>query len=211
MTLLRLALATGILLLPGAVVARSLGLRGASATLAWSLVILFGALAVTGGHVGRSLITGCLAFALVLTALVLLIGRARFAAFAARYETRIAPRRIPLTIAAGALLGILVTLTSVGAGALGAVILIMLHPSMPVARIAGVDIAHAVPLTLVAGLGHVWLGTVDFSLAANLLAGSVPGIVAGSLLAGRLPEALVRRLLAFVLLYAGVRLALASL
>ena len=69
---------------------------------------------------------------------------------------------------------------------------------------------HAVPLTLVAGLGHLWLGTVNFALVANLLLGSVPGIIAGSLLAGGLPDALVRRLLALVLLYAGGRLAFVS-
>jgi uncharacterized membrane protein YfcA len=82
---------------------------------------------------------------------------------------------------------------------------------MPAARIAGVDIAHAVPLTLVAALGHLWLGTVDWGLVANLLAGSVPGIMAGSLLAGRLPDSLLRRVLALALLCAGARLAYASL
>lgn len=169
------------------------------------------ALAATGAQARGSLIAGCLALALILTALCLLVGRARFAALAAPYEARIAQRRIPLTVAAGALLGVLVALSSIGAGALGAVLLVVLHPSMPAARIAGVDIAHAVPLTLVAGIGHLWLGTVDFALAANLLAGSVPGIVAGSLLAGRLPENLLRRLLALVLLYAGTRLALTGL
>ena len=90
-------------------------------------------------------------------------------------------------------------------------LLVALYPNLPTARIAGVDIAHAVPLTLVAGLGHLWLGTVNFALVANLLLGSVPGIVAGSLLAGGLPDALVRRLLALLLLYAGGRLAFASL
>ena len=142
--------------------------------------------------------------------MALLVGRARIASLAARYETRIAPKRALLTVAAGALLGVLVTVSSIGAGALGAVLLVALYPSMPAARIAGVDIAHAVPLTLVAGLGHLWLGTVNFALAGNLLLGSVPGIVIGSLLAGGLPDALVRRLLAFVLLYAGARLAFAA-
>jgi hypothetical protein len=157
--------------------------------------------------VKSTLINAALAVALVLTALVLLVGRKPFQGLAARYERGIAPLRLPLTIAAGALLGVLVTLSSVGAGALGAVLLVALHPGIPALEVAGTDIAHAVPLTLVAGLGHLWLGHVDFGLAANLLAGSVPGIVAGSLLAGRLPDALVRRLLALVLLYAGVRLA----
>ncbi len=155
-------------------------------------------------------ITWMLALALVLTALALLAGRDRLAAFAARYDTHIAPRRAALTVLSGALLGTLVTLSSVGAGALGAALLVILHPSMPAARIAGVDIAHAVPLTAVAGLGHFWLGHVDLVLAGTLLAGAIPGILAGSLLAGRLPEVLIRRLLALVLLGAGARLAAAG-
>jgi uncharacterized membrane protein YfcA len=174
-------------------------------------VLTIGALAATGGHAKPGLFMGVLALALILTAAALLFGRSRVAALARRYDTRIAPLRTPLTVAAGALIGVLVTLSSVGAGALGAVMLVALHPSMAAGRIAGIDIAHAVPLTLVAGLGHLWLGHVDFALVANLLAGAVPGIIAGSVLAGRLPEHLVRRLLALVLLYAGARLAYASL
>jgi uncharacterized membrane protein YfcA len=157
-----------------------------------------------------SLLNTALAAALLLTALVLLIGRTRFQRFALRYEASIGRARLPLTVLAGLALGALVSLSSIGAGALGAVMLVALYPRLPAASIAGTDIAHAVPLTLVAGLGHLWLGHVDFAIAANLLAGSVPGIVAGSLLAGRLPDALVRRLLAFVLLYAGARLAVAG-
>ena len=192
---------------------RTLDLRIAGLLAAGSVpaaVLTIAALAATGGHADRGFITAALATALLLTALALLAGRARVAALALRYETRIAPLRPVLTVAAGALLGVLVTVSSIGAGALGAVLLVALHPSMPAARIAGVDIAHAVPLTLVAGAGHLWLGNVDFALALNLLAGSVPGILAGSVLAGRLSDALVRRLLAFVLLYAGARLAFAG-
>lgn len=192
---------------------RTLDLRLAGMLAAGSVpaaALTIGVLAATGGHARSGMITSALAVALILTALALLVGRARIAAWAARYEARIAPNRKALTVAAGALLGVLVTVSSIGAGALGAVLLVALHPTMPAARIAGVDIAHAVPLTLVAGLGHLWLGTVNFTLVANLLLGSVPGIVLGSLLAGGLPDALVRRLLAFVLLYAGTRLAFAS-
>lgn len=188
---------------------RLAGLLAAGSVPAAALTI--GVLAATGGHARSVLIASALAAALMLTALALLVGRARVAAFAARYEARIAPNRAALTIASGAALGALVAVSSIGAGALGAVLLVALHPSMPAARIAGVDIAHAVPLTLVAGLGHLWLGTIDFTLVANLLLGSIPGIVAGSLLAGVLPDTLLRRLLALVLLYAGARLALASL
>jgi uncharacterized protein len=185
---------------------RLAGLLALGSVPAAGLTLAF--LATSGAKSG--LINVSLAAALIVTALVLLLGRAPFQAFAARYERRIAPLREPLTVAAGALLGVLVTLSSVGAGALGAVLLIALYPGISALAVAGTDIAHAVPLTLVAGLGHLWLGHVDFGLAANLLAGSVPGIVAGSLLAGRLPDAVVRRVLALVLLYAGARLAAAS-
>ena len=167
-------------------------------------------LALTGLHARSTVITLALAFALMLTALALLAGRTRVLALAGRYEASIAPRRDRLTVAAGAALGILVTVSSIGAGALGAVMLVALYPRLSAVRVAGTDIAHAVPLTLVASIGHFWLGHVDLWLAATLLVGSIPGIVAGSLLAGRLPEAVVRRTLAFVLLYAGTRLAFAS-
>jgi uncharacterized membrane protein YfcA len=172
--------------------------------------LTIGAPATTGAHARSDLVTAFLALALILTAVALLAGRARIARLAARYEARIAPRRRTLTVAAGVAIGVLVAVSSVGAGALGAALLVALHPTMPAARIAGVDIAHAVPLTLVAGLGHLWLGTVDLALAANLLAGAVPGILAGSLLAGRLSDELVRRALGLVLLLAAARIALAS-
>ena len=185
---------------------RIAGLLALGSVPASILTIAF--LAVHG--VRTSLLNAALALALMLTATVLLVGRARFQAVASRYEARIVNARLPLTIAAGIVLGALVSLSSIGAGALGAVMLVALYPRLRAISIAGTDIAHAVPLTLVAGLGHVWLGHVDFGLAANLLAGSVPGIVAGSLLAGRLPDAVVRRVLACVLLYAGARLAVAA-
>lgn len=193
---------------------RTLDLRVAGLLVAGSVpaaVLTIAVLAATGGHTRSSLITGFLAVALILTAFALLTGRARVVAFASRYEASIAPIRAALTIASGAVLGVLVTITSVGAGALGAVLLVALYPAMPAARVAGVDIAYAVPLTLVAGLGHLWLGNVNFTLVLNLLVGSVPGIIAGSLLAGRISDALVRRLLALILLGTGARLAFAGL
>ena len=105
-------------------------------------------------------------------------------------------------------LGALVTLSSVGAGAIGVTALVLLYPHLPIARIVGTDIAHAVPLTLVAGLGHLAIGTVDLALLASLLIGSLPGIALGSLLAPRVPERLLRFLLAAVLAVVGGRLAL---
>jgi uncharacterized membrane protein YfcA len=94
----------------------------------------------------------------------------------------------------------LVTLTSVGAGAIGVTALLVLYPRLPAVRIVGSDIAHAVPLTLVAGLGHwLFLDDVDWMMLVSLLIGSIPGIILGSLVAPRLPEALLRSLLAVVL------------
>ncbi len=170
--------------------------------------ITVGVLAATGAHHKSGLISAVLAAALLLTAAVLLADRARIAAITARYESRIAGKRAALTVASGVLLGALVTLSSIGAGALGAAILVALYPRLQAARVAGTDIAHAVPLTVVAGLGHLWLGTVNGALLASLLVGSVPGIVLGSLAASRLPDKLVRRLLAVVLLAVGARYAL---
>ncbi len=111
-----------------------------------------------------------------------------------------------LTVAAGIVLGVLVTLTSVGAGALGVVMLTFLYPHLPTSRVVGADIAHAVPLTLLAGLGHWWLGSIKWGLLGALLVGSVPGVIVGSLLVSRVPERVLRPLLALVLLLAGSKL-----
>ena len=112
-----------------------------------------------------------------------------------------------LTVVAGALLGVMVTLTSVGAGALGATMLLALYPlQLTPRKLVGTDIVHAVPLTLVAGLSHLWVGNVDFALLGNLLLGSIPGIAAGSLLANRVPNRILQPLLSIVLVFAGYRL-----
>ena len=112
-----------------------------------------------------------------------------------------------LTVLAGALLGLLVTLTSIGAGALGAVMLVYLYPfRMTPGRLVGTDIVHAIPLTLVAGTGHLLMGNVDLKLLASLLVGSIPGIVLGSLLMGKLNEQVLRWAIAAVLVIAGVKL-----
>ena len=106
------------------------------------------------------------------------------------------------TVLFGAALGLLVTLTSVGAGAIGVSVLAALYPLLPAKRIVGTDIAHAVPLTLVGGLGHLGLGHVDVGLLLALLVGSIPGILIGSRLAGMAPEWVLRPLLAVMLFYA---------
>jgi uncharacterized membrane protein YfcA len=110
------------------------------------------------------------------------------------------------TILLGAMLGVLVSLTSVGAGALGTTALLILYPKLPVARIAGSDIAHAVPLTLIAGIGHWLMGSVDFTLMLSLLAGSIPGIIIGSLLSTKTSDSVLRPILAITLLVVSVRL-----
>ncbi len=113
----------------------------------------------------------------------------------------------PITVLVGMLLGTLVTLSSVGAGALGAAILFLLYPRLPSIAIVGTDLAHAVPLTAIAGLGHYHLGSVDFTLLTGLLIGSLPGIYLGSHLGMNLPERVIRPLLATMLLGIGVRFA----
>ena len=110
------------------------------------------------------------------------------------------------TIVLGAAVGILVTTTSVGAGAIGVTVLLFLYPKMPRGRVVGSDIAHAVPLTLLAGVGHWYLGTIDWRLLGTLLLGSLPGIILGSYLATRARDAVVRAVLAIVLIIVGVRL-----
>ena len=110
------------------------------------------------------------------------------------------------TIATGAFIGLAVTLSSVGAGAVGVTALILLFPALATVRIVGTDIAHAVPITMIAGLGHAFLGNVNWWLLASLLVGSLPGILLGSHLAARLPERLVRHSLVAVLLIAGGKL-----
>ena len=114
--------------------------------------------------------------------------------------------RIGLTIATGVALGALVTLSSIGAGALGTLTLFLLYPALSTSRLVGTEIAHAVPLTLVAGLGHAGLGNVDVMLLANLLLGSLPGIWLGSKLTRRLAERWLRPTLALMLGLIGAKL-----
>jgi uncharacterized membrane protein YfcA len=115
--------------------------------------------------------------------------------------------QLPLTILAGAILGVLVTITSVGAGAFGATLLVFLYPGrLNGKQIVGTDIVHAIPLTFVAGIGHLLIGSVDGRLLLNLLIGSIPGIIIGSLLVQVVSEKLVRIALSVILVLAGARL-----
>ncbi|MDP3759950.1 MAG: sulfite exporter TauE/SafE family protein [Ramlibacter sp.] len=116
------------------------------------------------------------------------------------------PRHWAQPVLFGAAIGALVSLTSVGAGAIGVTVLMLLYPALPLPRIIAADIAYAVPLTLVAGLGHASIGSVDWSLLGTLLAGSLPGIWLGSRLVRIAPDRLIRSLLSLLLAYAGARL-----
>jgi uncharacterized membrane protein YfcA len=148
----------------------------------------------------RSLINVVLAFALILTATSLIFRKSLLAAFRDRLE-RLDDRTVARgTVVVGVILGVLVSISSVGAGAIGVTALLLLYPKLPMARIVGSDIAHAVPLTLVAGTGHWVMGAVDWQLMAVLLAGSLPGIILGSYLATRVPEAALRVILAATLI-----------
>jgi uncharacterized protein len=112
-----------------------------------------------------------------------------------------------LTFFTGILLGICVTLTSVGAGAFGAAALMMLYPRLNSVTIIGTDIAHAVPLTLIAGLGHMQMGNVDFILLSSLLIGSLPAIHFGSKLSKRVPNHILQPILACLLIVIGSKYA----
>jgi uncharacterized membrane protein YfcA len=119
------------------------------------------------------------------------------------------PRHWALPVLFGAAIGVLVTLTSVGAGAIGVTVLMILYPQLPLSRIVAADIAYAVPLTLVAGLGHASLGSVDWSLLTLLLTGSLPGIWLGSRLMHKTPERVIRSILSVLLAWAGSKLVFA--
>jgi uncharacterized membrane protein YfcA len=159
------------------------------------------------GPLARELIAGLLTIALFLTALTLVFRERIVDRYAARIGQLSEQRVASLTTAVGAVLGVLVSISSVGAGAIGVTALILLYPKLPTARIVGSDIAHAVPLTLVAGIGHWWLGSIDLHLLIPLLLGSVPGIVLGSYTAARVPEITLRVLLAGTLVVVASKLA----
>ena len=159
------------------------------------------------GDAARSLITLVLSVALFATAVVLVFGQP----IVSLYRTRVAnvdPGRTALaTVLVGALLGVLVTISSVGAGAIGVIALMLLYPQLPMVKIVGSDIAHAVPLTLIAGSGHWMMGSVDWHIIISLLVGSLPGIFIGSYFAIRIPERALRLILASALFVVASRIA----
>lgn len=154
----------------------------------------------------NALITRALGFALLLTAGTIVFRRWLIGRYAEKLGV-LGDRKIAwLTTATGVALGVLVTLSSVGAGALGVTALLLLYPKMPIARVVGSDITHAVPLTLIAGVGHLMMGHIDVTMLASLLFGSLPGIIIASNLAPRLPENVLRYALSAVLLAVSVKL-----
>ena len=159
----------------------------------------------------QGIMTSTLGVALLLTAAATLYkalrGKAAPRTLAPElHATAARARHWSLPLLFGAVIGTLVTLTSVGAGAIGVTVLMLLYPLLPLQRIVAADIAYAVPLTLVAGLGHASLGSVDWPMLAALLAGSIPGIWVGSHLIVKTPERLIRSLLSVLLAYAGMKL-----
>jgi uncharacterized protein len=187
---------------------RTVGLLASGSIPAAALTLLVISTFELSGSATSGVISCVLGVMLWLTALSLIFRR-QFLAWAGSRLLTIEPRRTSwLTVLTGAVIGVLVTISSVGAGALGVTALLLLYPRLPMAVIVGSDIAHAVPLTLLAGIGHWYLGSVDWTLLTSLLTGSVPGIIVGSYLCRRVPNAVLRPILATVLLMVGGRLVL---
>ena len=143
---------------------------------------------------------------LIVTAMSLFFRTRLLAVLGPTLDSLSPKHQFTLTVATGFTLGLLVTLTSVGAGALGVTALLLLYPRERLPVIVGTDIAHAVPLTLMAGAGHWWLGSVDVVLLTGLLCGSIPGIIIGSWLATRMPETVIRPILAATLVLVGIKI-----
>jgi uncharacterized protein len=182
-------------------------LRLASGSLPASLVTLI-VLHVLGldSEAVNAVITKVLGVTLVFTAMTLVFRPWLTAEYTRRVGEISVGNTARYTIATGVVLGTLVTISSVGAGALGVTALIILYPKLPIVRIAGSDIAHAVPLTLVAGVGHLLGGTINSPTLLSLLCGSLPGIVIASTFAPRLPDVALRLTLAATLLFVAYKL-----
>ena len=171
-------------------------------------VVTLTVLACLGAGIGgaQHVITVTLGIALVATAVAMLFRGRLVARFGHSLDGLSEAGIARLTVLLGGILGVLVSLSSVGAGALGMTALLILYPRLPINRLVGSDIAHAVPLTLIAGAGHWAMGSVDLGLLASLLIGSVPGIVAGSLLSTRVSDRALQPILAGTLAVVGGRL-----
>ncbi|CDG84537.1 conserved hypothetical protein [Janthinobacterium agaricidamnosum NBRC 102515 = DSM 9628] len=163
----------------------------------------FGALTPGIGQVIRYSIAG----SVLLTVVALVFKSKMMAWMNAHPEKQLQGKQLAsATVISGAVLGVLVTVSSIGAGAIGATLLVLLYPSMSSAEVAGTDIAYAVPLTAIAALGHWWLGSIHWALLFSLLIGSLPGITLGSWVARSVPEKFLRVLLAMTLTSVAIKL-----
>jgi len=184
-------------------IVRRLAMGSVPATLL--CLLLIGYFGVNSKAVG-SIISLTLGVALILSSITLLFKDTIVAAITRRHPEFGKESSLRLTVAVGVMLGILVSLSSVGAGALGTIALIILYPRLPIVRIVGSDIAHAVPLTLLAGMGHWYLGSINFALLSSLLVGSVPGIIIGSYTARYAPETVLKMGLGAILAVVGCKM-----
>jgi uncharacterized membrane protein YfcA len=177
---------------------------GSIPTTALALIVLSWLDMRAGG--AHQIVTAVLSIALLLTAGALIARNKIFSIYSQRLANLSDRSIAQMTIAMGAVLGILVSFSSVGAGAIGVTALVLLYPRIWIAQIVGSDIAHAVPLTLIAGLGYGVMGSVDLHTLVSLLTGSLPGIFVGSSISARVPDTALRYLLAAVLIVVGSKL-----
>lgn len=168
------------------------------------------------GHSGSKgmdfslVVTRVLGISLMLTAFVLLLKRRLNSWAASNHYKHLIPEKFVgvFAMVAGMILGALVTLSSVGAGALGAAMLVLLYPLLQTRAIVGIDLAHTIPLTAISGLGYWYLGQVNFELLGSLLIGSIPGILLGTKFGVKLPEVFMQKVLATALMFIGLRIAI---
>lgn len=184
-------------------IVRRLAIGSAPATLATLLLLAHAGTRMAGAE---HVITTTLGVTLIATAIAMLFRRQLLERFDRAFGTMPERRVARCTVVLGAALGVLVSLSSVGAGALGMTALLLLYPRLATGRLVGSDIAHAVPLTLIAGVGHWAMGSVDFGLLLSLLVGSIPGIVVGSLISARVSDRVLRPILAGTLAVVGGKL-----
>ncbi|MDH6268774.1 putative membrane protein YfcA [Rhizobium sp. SG_E_25_P2] len=200
--------------------------HGANKTINWAIVRVLGLGSVPAALItlymlsgidrksiaAVSLITYALGWMLFLTAFLLLFRNSIVARVTEwrQHKPPVSTSTVTvLTFVLGIVLGTLVTLTSVGAGALGVTVLLMLYPRLQIRDIVGSDIVHAVPLTLVGGIGYWMIGEIDWMMLISLLIGSIPGIIIGSHIAPRMPDRLIRPFLAATLALVGLKLVFA--
>ncbi len=198
-------------------------------TIDWKVVLLLGSGSIPSSLITISILehlkkTGfnyddiiilTLGVMLILTSIIILIKNRLISFIHANHDDSyfvnfVRRYRPQITILCGCLLGCVVTLSSVGAGAIGSAILFLLYPHKKPISIVGTDIAHAVPLTAIAGLGHLHFGSVDFNLLFGLLVGGIPAIYLGSIIGKKLPDKVLRPLIALLLLAMGVKLILSQ-